>query len=105
MEIKSIKSTDIELTPNLRKYVEDKIGGCEKFINTDHPVEVYVEVAKTTQHHRKGKIFRAEATAYLPGQTIRAESVREDIYLAVTDVKNKFQRELKEYKNRMVDGR
>jgi putative sigma-54 modulation protein len=93
-----IKSTNITLTRNLRNYIEEKIGGCEKFINTKFSPEAYVEIEKTTEHHRKGDVFRAEINLVLPGKLLRCEAKREDIYLAINEAKDKLQRKLKQYK-------
>ena len=94
----NIKSTHIELTENIKEFIKEKIGSCEKFINTKFAVEVYFEIEKTTMHHRKGKIYRAEANFVLPGKLLRAEATEKDIYIAIDQVKDKIQRELKKYK-------
>lgn len=97
-----IKSTNIELTENLKNYIEEKINSCEKFIHTNFPLEAYVEIEKMTKHHRKGNIFRAEVNLPLPGKLIRCESRKDDIYLSITDLKDKLQREIKEYKEKEI---
>ena len=96
----TIKSTNINLTQNLKNYIEEKIGGCEKFLNVKFPVETYVEIEKTTFHHRKGNIFQAEINLVLKGKILRQKAKREDIYLAINEVKDKLQRSLKKYKKR-----
>ncbi len=63
-------------------------------------VEVWVEIGRTTRHHQKGDIFRAEAQMRFPGKSIRAESERDDLKLAITEVKDELQRELKKYKGK-----
>jgi len=96
----NIKGTNITLTRNLKDYIRDKIGSCQKFINIKFPPEVYVEIEKTTRHHRKGKIFRAEVNMVLPKKLIRVEAKRDDIYLAINEAKDLLQRELKQYKSK-----
>jgi len=106
-----IKSTNIELSPSLKKYIEEKIGELEKFIQVagkkdqsldkgKPPYEAWVEIERTTRHHRKGRIFRAECQIGLPGRSARAESVRVNIHLAIDEVKDELQRELKKYKDK-----
>ncbi len=63
-------------------------------------VEVWVEIGKTTSHHQKGDIFRAEAQMRFPGKSLRAESKRDDLKLAITEIKDELQRELKQYKEK-----
>ena len=106
-----IKSTNIKLSPSLERYIEDKIGELEKFIQVagkkgqsfdkgKPPYEAWVEIGRTTQHHRKGRVFRAECQIRLPGRSARAESVRVNIHLAIDEVKDELQRELKKYKDK-----
>lgn len=102
MQIK-IKSTNIELTESLKNYLEERINSCERIIKKiEFPLEAYVEIEKMTKHHRKGDIFRAEIKLPLPGKLIYCDSKKDDIYLAITDLKDKLQRELKEYKEKEI---
>jgi len=104
----NIKATNLDLTPAIRSYVEEKIGGTEKFIKKMKPVdkspeegkatvEIWVEVERTTFHHRKGKVFRAEVQMKLPGNDVRVESKQEDLRVAIDEVKDQLERELREY--------
>ena len=109
-----IKATNLELNQELRDYIEEKIGGLEKFAKVFQNenyyngffakgkprVEVWVEIEKTTRHHQKGDIFRAEAQMRFPGKSLRAESKRDDLKLAITEIKDELQRELKQYKEK-----
>jgi len=94
-----IKATNIKLTSALRQYIEEKINSLEKFLEI---VKVWVEVGKETRHHRKGPFFRAECQMRLPKKSIRSVAVKEDLRLAVDEVKDELQRELKEYKKKMM---
>ncbi|HOA47554.1 MAG TPA: ribosome-associated translation inhibitor RaiA [Candidatus Paceibacterota bacterium] len=94
-----IKSTNIVLTESLRNYIEEKIGKCERFIQLENfPLKAYVEIEKITDHHRKGDIFRAEVNMELPGKLLHCDARKNDIYLAINAVRNKLEREIKEYK-------
>lgn len=109
-----IKTTNVKLTPALTQYVQDKIGSLEKFIEDlvgkeyfEHflgkgkaKVEAWVEIGKTTRHHRKGLIFRAEVQLRFPGKSVRAEALSGNLRRAVAQVKDELQRELKEYKGK-----
>jgi len=99
MEIQ-IKSTNIVLTKSLRSYIEEKIGKCERFINLENfPCKAYVEIEKITDHHRKGDIFRAEVSMKVPGKKLLyCQARKDDIYLAINAVRDKFEREIKKYK-------
>lgn len=103
----NIKATNLKLTLTLREYIEEKIGGLEKFVHRikakssskkgKPPIEAWVEVGRTTYHHHKGRIFRAECQIKFPGKSIRAESTRKNIHLAIDEVKEELQREIRRY--------
>lgn len=103
----NIKATNLDLTPTIRNYVEKKIGELDKFVQKvgqkhrskrgKAVYEAWVEVERTTFHHRKGDVFRAEVQIRLPGKDVRADSRKEDLHLAIDEVKDELQRQLKKY--------
>ena len=99
----NIKATNFELTPAIKEYIEEKIGGLEKFIhNPDDSVQAWVEVGLTTRHHQKGDIYRAEIQIRLPRveNGIRTESEQEDLYTAIDDARNEMKLELLKVKGK-----
>ena len=95
-----IKGTNLELTQAIKDYINEKIGGLEKFF--DQILEARVDVGITSEHHQKGKIFRAEVNLEVPQKyIIRAEAEREDLYMAINEVKDELQIQLKKYKEKM----
>lgn len=96
----NIKATNLELNDSVRAYIDEKINGLERFIqNVDlSAVECRVEVARTTMHHRKGDVYRAEVDIRLPGKVVRAEAEEWNLRQAIDQVKDELQRELKKYK-------
>jgi ribosomal subunit interface protein len=102
----TIKGTNIELSDSVYQYINDKIGSLDKFVKNVSPVECWVEVERTTKHHRSGDIFRAEAQIKLPGsQGVRAESTQWDLHQAIDEAKNDMQQQLKKYKGKMISAR
>ena len=107
----NIKATNLKLTPNIQKYIEEKISELEKLIRKSSSPrlagggilgETWVEVEKTTRHHLKGDVFRAEVQIKLAKRSVRAESVKDNLYFAITDVKDELQRELKKYQGKKI---
>lgn len=101
----SIKATNFSLTPSIDEWVVRKIGSLEKFVerlDEKGAVECWVEVGKTTEHHQKGPVFRAEADIRLPGKVLRAEATAEDLRTAVNKLKDELQLQIKEYKEKMA---
>lgn len=109
-----IKATNFKLDQELKDYIQEKIEGLERFLKIFQDekyyngfftkgkprVEAWVEVGRTTLHHRKGSIFRAEVQMHLPDKSVRAEAEAEDLKLAIVQVKDELQRELKKYKGK-----
>lgn len=96
----TIKTTNLNLTPEIKKIIKEKIATLDKFIShADVLVEAFVEIAIDT-HHKKGKIYYAEANIKVPGKIIRSEAREENIYKAINTVKDELQRLLKKYKKR-----
>ncbi len=105
MELK-VKTTDIELTPSIKRYVEKKMKSLRKLIKRfekEGEVYVYFEIARITRHHRSGNIFYAEANVDLLGEKVRAESRREDIRAAIDEVKDILRRKIREVRERQID--
>lgn len=100
MEIK-IKATNLELTDYLRKLVNQKIKKIGKLFPENPDLIIEVELDKTTKHHSKGDIFRAEAQVQVPGgKMLRAESSRENFRLSLNDVKEQLMLQIKKYKDK-----
>jgi len=98
-----IKATNIKLTGVLEKYTIEKLTGLEKFLK---PVfektqpTLHIEIGKLSKHHRTGNIFYAEGQLFLPGKILRAVTERGNLKLAVVEIKDELQRQLKTYKKK-----
>ncbi len=71
-------------------------------IEEKNEIEVFVEIARTTRHHKSGNIFYAEANLHLPKQILRAEHSDWNIRVAIDKVKDKLKQEIKKYKETKV---
>ena len=100
----NIKGTGIEMTPAIRGYVDEKIGGLAKLLENVDPssIQVDVEVGRPSQHHRSGSVYRAEVNISVPGSLLRAEKSAESVYAAIDEVKDEIGREIKRYKDRQT---
>ena len=95
-----IKTTNVKLNKALKDFIEEKINDLEKFIQA-RPVEIFVEVGKTTRHHEKGPFLRAECQINVPTKSLRAQALSKDLKLAIIEVKDELQRQLKQYKEKI----
>jgi len=93
----------LELHEDLKNYVNEKIGGLVKFIDNDNVdtsgVTARVELAKTTQHHQQGDIYKAEVNLQLPKKMLRNVVESDDIYKSIDDVKDELKIMINEYKD------
>lgn len=90
-----IAGKNIEITPGLRSAVEDKIGKLEKYFNPETEVHVTLSVEKDRQ--------KIEVTIPVKGNIIRSEQVSNDMYVSIDLVEEIIERQLKRYKNKLVD--
>ncbi|MDP3999028.1 MAG: ribosome-associated translation inhibitor RaiA [bacterium] len=100
----NIKATNLDLTPAIRSYIEEKIGSLEKYLKRlveKGAVEAFIEIARITKHHQKGPVFKAECNLELPGKLVRAEHSDWNIRRAVDEIKKELQREVSKYKERV----
>jgi len=111
-----IKTKNLKLNQALENFIEEKINDLEKFVNIfqsekyfDHffgkgkpKVEAWVEIGKETMHHKKGPVFWAECQMRFPKKSLRSTARAEDLKLAITEVKDELQRELKQCKEKLT---
>ena len=90
-----IVGRNIEVTPGLRAAVEEKIGKLDKYFNPDTEVHVTLSVEKERQ--------KIEVTIPVKGSIIRSEQVSNDMYVSIDLVEEIIERQLKKYKNKIVD--
>jgi len=96
-----IKATNFDLTPSIQLAIEKKIEPLLKLIPAKMaPIELEVEVAKIDPRHQKGDVFRAEVNLVIKGDVLRAESAKEDIFMAINEVKDKMQVLIAKYKTK-----
>jgi len=110
MEI-NIKATNIKLTPKLKEFIEEKINDLEKFSsifqkNEDlwkgkAKIKAWVEVGKLVLSHQTGPWHYAECQIELPGKSFRAVSEREDLKVAIVEVREELERQLRKYKEKI----
>lgn len=92
----NIKATNTFLTPAISDYVSKRIDSLEKFADkTDETLMADVEVGKTSQHHQRGDVFRAEINLRIRGKQLRAVAEEADLYAAIDKVRDEMAEELR----------
>jgi len=90
-----ITGRNIEVTDGLRAAVEDKLGKLDRFFSADTEVIVTLSVEKERQ--------KIEVTIPVKGSIIRSEQVSNDMYVSIDLVEEIIERQLKKYKNKIID--
>ncbi len=104
----NIKTIKVDLTPSLKTYIEDKLGPLAKFISrfdVTGEAEIWLEIVRTTRHHRHGDVFWAAADLRLPHKILRAEKTSTDARAAVDAVKDTLRLEIEKYRDRFLKVR
>jgi len=98
----NIKATHIDLTDEIKNYVESKTDTLMKFIDaTEQDVAKFnVEVGKTNTAQHTGNIFRAEINLNAHGQTYRTESTTDHIHSALDEATHEMEHQLVHHKNK-----
>lgn len=107
----TIRGKNLEITPSFREYVDTKLlKPMGKLLAGQGPAglpTVDLTFSRTTRHHRKGDIFRAETNIILGKKLLRAEASGEDIHTACILLKKEIEREIESWKTkyRSVENR
>ena len=101
-----IFAKNFKLTPALKAQVDEKlvrpVAKLLEALDQKMDLPFDVELAKSTKHHRQGKIWYCEVnlTAPFAAKPIRARAMELSIFAAIDEVKYEIEREIKKYKER-----
>ena len=90
---------NLELTGQIKDYIDDKIGGLDKY--EADITECKVDLSKDTRH-QKGKVYRFEVNlkSSYDKKLIRTVVKAENIMSAIDLAKDKLQRQISKIKDR-----
>ncbi len=86
---------NIEVTEGLKSAVEDKFSKLERYFTEETEVHVTFSVEKEQQ--------KIEVTIPMKGNIVRAEEESSDMYASIDLVEETIERQLRRYKNKLVD--
>jgi putative sigma-54 modulation protein len=96
-----IQGNNITVTDAIHDYVEQKLEKAVKhFQQITTKVDVHLSVARNARITNKHK---AEVTVYANGTVIRAQEGSENLYASIDLVSDKIARQLRKYKERLLD--
>ena len=93
----TITGRNIEVTEGLRSAVESKLGKLEKYFDKDVDINVTLSVEKDRQ--------KIEVTIPVKGSIIRSEQTSSDMYVSIDLVEEVIERQLKKYKNKIIQSK
>lgn len=93
----TITGRNLDITDGLRSAVENKLGKLEKYFDKDVSVNVTLSVEKERQ--------KIEVTIPVKGSIIRSEQTSSDMYVSIDLVEEVIERQLKKYKNKIIESK
>ena len=90
-----IRGGNIEVTEALKSAIYEKIGKLQRYFAPDTEVHVTFSVEK--ENHK------VEVTIPMKGNLVRAEQSSGDMYTSIDRVEEVIERQLRKYKNKLVD--
>lgn len=91
----TISGKNIDVTEGLRTAIYEKIGKLEKYFTPETEIIITLSVEKDRQ--------KIEVTIPVKGNIIRSEQVSSDMYVSIDLVEEVIERQLKKYKNKIID--
>lgn len=88
-----IHAPQLPLTSAIEEYVLKRVTPLQKLVS-DQNVVCEIELAKTTNRHKSGEIFKAEINMVLPDKHIYLVSEKTDLYQAIDDVRDQLDQTL-----------
>ena len=91
----TISGKNIDITDGLRQAVEEKLSKLERYFTPETDIMVTLSIEKELQ--------KIEVTIPVKGNIIRSEQVSNDMYVSIDLVEEVIERQLKKYKNKIID--
>ena len=93
----NITGRNLEITESIKTAVEEKITKLSRYFAPDVVAQVTMSMEKNRQ--------KVEITIPVKGNVIRAESENSDMYVSIDLVEEIIERQLKKYKNKIIDAK
>ena len=90
-----ISGKNINVTPGLKASIEQKLGKLERYFTPTTEIIVTLSVEKERQ--------KIDVTIPVKGTIIRSEQVSDDMYVSIDLVEEVIERQLRKYKNKLID--
>lgn len=96
-----LKATNLELTDSISAHVRERMASLERMVRRwGDEAEAYVEVGRTTRHHRQGDVYRAEMNLRFPGAMLRVVRQGADLHSAIDVMRDEMLQELSKFQGK-----
>jgi putative sigma-54 modulation protein len=92
-----VNGRNVEVTPALRQYAEDKIGKFDRYMANISEATVTLSIQK--HRHKTEVLLKAN------GNMIQAEGVTEELYSSIDEVVSKLDKQIKKLKGKLTSHR
>jgi ribosomal subunit interface protein len=96
----NIKATNITLSPAIQDYVEKRLEKIEKLLESDPSTKWDIELARVSNHHKKGDVYKAEIHIIGREKNHYASAENEDLYSCIDLARDEIFREVTSGKER-----
>jgi ribosomal subunit interface protein len=97
----NLKTKDVELTDEIKAYLEDKMSSLiERYLarlDEKENLQLDCEISRES-HHQKGTVFYVEVNLEVPGKILRAAKYATDIRSGIDIVEADLKRQIKKYR-------
>lgn len=95
-----MKAKNLDMTPALREYAEEKVSKVEKYFDRIMKTEIEMSVERNPKISDNQVV---EVTVFTNGPVIRAKESATDMYQAIDLVSSKLERQARKAKKKMID--
>lgn len=92
-----VNGRNVEVSPPLRKYAEEKIGKFEKYLSNITEAVVTLSIQKYRH--------KAEVSIRVNGVTMQAEGETEELYSSIDEVVEKLDKQVRKFKDKLKSRR
>jgi putative sigma-54 modulation protein len=92
-----VNGRNVEVTPSLRKYAEDKVSKFDRYLANISEANITLSIQK----HR----HKAEVLIKANGTMIQAEGITDELYSSIDEVAAKLDKQIKKLKGKLISSR
>lgn len=97
-----VQGKNIEVTPSLREYAEEKVGRITRYFEAVQDAQVVLSVQR---RDNIGKAQVVEVTVWGDGIVLRGVDASEDMYASIDGVSEKLRKQIEKFRSKLIEKR